>query len=114
MAEAPTTAATPAGERRYTCQQAAAILGLPFDTVIALCNAGLIGHLVVGPRSERYSLRIITQLQLDEFIERTSVPLNDVGSNSYWGKNHLRWQAGSGPAERRSKQQEAVSQASSS
>lgn len=67
----------PEVERTYTCQQVAAILGLSYETIIALCESELLGYRDIGPRSESYSLRVITQSQLDDFIERTSVPVND-------------------------------------
>ncbi len=62
----------PKVERTYTCQQAAKILGLTYEKVVALCDCDLLGHRVIHPRSERYSLLMITQAQLDEFIERTN------------------------------------------
>jgi hypothetical protein len=59
-------------ERTYTCQQVATILGITYDKVVALCDCDLLGHRVIHPSSERYSLLMITQAQLDEFIERTN------------------------------------------
>jgi hypothetical protein len=62
-------------ERTYTCQQVAEILGLPFETVIELCDTNLLGHRDIGPRSERYTLRMISQSQLDDFKERIKVSI---------------------------------------
>jgi hypothetical protein len=85
VSEAPAKSDEAGVERKYTCQQVAAILCLPYETIIALCEADLLGHRLIGPRNERYTLRIITQSQLDEFVERTSVPLHDTGIDSDWG-----------------------------
>jgi hypothetical protein len=59
-------------ERTYTCQQAATILGLSYEKVVALCDSDLLGHRVIHPSSERYTLLMITQAHLDEFVERTN------------------------------------------
>jgi hypothetical protein len=62
-------------ERRYTCQQVAAILGVSYEKVLSLCDTNLLGHHDIQPRNESYSLRMITHSQLEEFIERTLVML---------------------------------------